>query len=578
MVGRQPVPAQGRDDGAGPGGASPPSPSVTTVLDLNLMTLAETLWRFSDRALRCCRPRQAYDRTLIAMAMQRHINSTSAACVGILIAILGGCDSACAQQGLNNLWMGGFDSEGPPPFGGIDFNFITGELDISYEQRDIDFYRTNTNITTAAGELLFSTNGAFVANALGDTMVNGSGLNPSWYTSQYPEGLLIPQGVLIIPKPEDPDIHYLLHVPIDVWATTGPLQLYYSVIDMSLESGLGAVVAKNQALFAEELNGGKLSAVRHANGRDWWVFTHKLNTDLYYRMLVTPTGPQVDGTQAVGPIHPPDAGQVCFSPQGDKFAYFYESLEVLPFDRCTGLFDEPILVTGEQLDYGCGVAFSPNGRFLYVSTVLDVYQFDTEADDIAASEVHIAQWDSTYSPFPPFAALFSNMQLAPDGKIYIGTGNSTQVLHVIHNPDEPGLACNMEQHGIDLERYFSNSLPNHPNYHLGPVDGSVCDSLGINVGIPTLSPEEGLGVRAYPNPSSGQFTLGYPAQPTAGVLEVRDLQGRLVHRAYLPPWSQVHRVELPGAAAGLSAAQAGMYHCTLRWGVHSANTRIIIEP
>ena len=122
-------------------------------------------------------------------------------------------------------------------------------------------------------------------------------------------------------------------------------------------------------------------------------------------------------------------------------------------------------ITGGQLDYGRGVAFSPNGRFLYVSTVLDVYQFDTEADDIAASEVHIAHWDSTYSPFPPFAALFSNMQLAPDGKIYIGTGNGTQVLHVIHNPDEPGLACNMAQHGIDLERYFSNSLPNHPNYH-----------------------------------------------------------------------------------------------------------------
>ena len=66
-------------------------------------------------------------------------------------------------------------------------------------------------------------------------------------------------------------------------------------------------------------------------------------------------------------------------------------------------------ITGGQLDYGRGVAFSPNGRFLYVSTDLDVYQFDTEADDIAASEVHIAQWDSTYSPFPPFAALFSNM-------------------------------------------------------------------------------------------------------------------------------------------------------------------------
>jgi hypothetical protein len=340
------------------------------------------------------------------------------------------------------------------------------------------------------------------------------------------------------------------------------------VIDMSLEDGLGAVVAKNQVLFSDELNGGKLSAVRHANGRDWWVFTHKLDSDIYYRILVTPNGISVDGTQAIGPVHPPDAGQVCFSPQGDKYAYLYESLEVLPFDRCTGLFDEPILVSGEQLDYGRGVAFSPSGRFLYVSTTLDVYQFDTEADDIAASQIQIAHWDSTYSPFPPFAALFSNMQLAPDGKIYIGTGNSTQVLHVIHNPDEPGLACNMEQHGIDLERYFSNSLPNHPNYHLGPVDGSECDSLGINTGVPEAVMQQALQV--YPNPSAGVFTVRYAAQPEAGVLEVRDLGGKLVLRERLPAWSQVHAVQLAGAA--------GMYQCTLRWGVQQATTRMIIQP
>ncbi|MBK6894734.1 MAG: hypothetical protein IPH00_16790 [Flavobacteriales bacterium] len=81
----------------------------------------------------------------------------------------------------------------------------------------------------------------------------------------------------------------------------------------------------------------------------------------------------------------------------------------------------------------------PNSRFLYVTSVLDVYQYDTEASDIAASMVHIAHWDSTYSPGPPFATVFDIAQLAPDGKIYIGTGNSTLRMHVINDPDEPGL-------------------------------------------------------------------------------------------------------------------------------------------
>jgi hypothetical protein len=54
------------------------------------------------------------------------------------------------------------------------------------------------------------------------------------------------------------------------------------------------------------------------------------------------------------------------------------------------------------------------------------------------------------------------------------------VLHVIHSPDEPGEACQYQQHGITLPTYNSKSIPNHPNYRLGPLDGSPCDTLGLD--------------------------------------------------------------------------------------------------
>jgi len=480
---------------------------------------------------------------------------------------------ASAQQGLSNLWLGGFDSDGPPPFGGVDLDFQSGSMVITTMSRAIGYRRTSSSITDESGNLLFSTNGAFVANALGDTMVNGSGLNPGWYVDQYPEGLAIPQGVLILPKPENPDIYYLFHTTLDVWATASAQHLYLSVIDMSQADGLGAVITKNQVLIADDLNSGKLSAVRHANGRDWWVFCHKLDTDIYYRLFVTPSGITVDGTQAIGAVREADAGQVCFSPDGSKFAYYWgdepgDDLDILSFDRCTGLFSDPISVQISDYDGGGGVAFSPNGRFVYVSSIFDVYQFDTDATDIGASVVHIAHWDSTYSPFPPFATLFDIAQLAPDGKINIGTGNSTDKLHVIHNPDQPGLACNIEQHGIDLPRYFSNSLPNHPNYHLGPVLGSVCDSLGMGMAemhapLPPVS--------ASPNPSTGVFTLTYGAQRTVGELQVLDAQGRVVLREKLPQWSTMRTIQLGGQPAG-------MYQCRLQWGSKSTSVRVILQP
>jgi len=509
-----------------------------------------------------------------AHAIKRHTNPRWTVRVALMLGVFALHTLAFAQAGLNNLWMGGFDSDGPPPFGGVDLNFMSGELEVSFFQRNIGFRRTAANITNTQGELLFSTNGAFVANASGDTMLNGAGLNPSWYTSQYPEGLSIPQAVLIVPKPEDPDIYYLLHSTIDDWVTTIGLYLYVSVIDMSEEGDLGAVVLKNQVLINDSFNYGKLSSVRHANGRDWWVYCHRSNSNSFHRLLVTPEGIDVEGVQSIGIVRTPDGGQTGFSPDGSKFVYYWgdDGLEVFDFDRCSGLFSDPRFTVVEEYANGTGAAFSPNGRFVYISTTFDVFQYDTEAPDLATSEVHIAHWDSTYSPFPPFAALFSNMQLAPDGKIYIGTGNGTDVLHVIHNPDEPGLACNLEQHGIQLERYFSNSLPNHPNYHLGPVDGSVCDSLGINVGVvPPLSLGEGPGVRAYPNPNNGAFMLSYAAQPIRGVLEVRNTAGQLVLREPLPQWSTVHHVELQAAP--------GMYHAQVRWGTVSTSTRLILaEP
>src|SRR5690606_13278633 len=204
---------------------------------------------------------------------------------------------------------------------------------------------------------------------------------------------------------------------------------------------------------------------------------------------------------------------------GSRFAYFYagpSGLEVFDFDRCTGLFSNPVYIPIVATGGACGVAFSPNSRFVYVSSSPYVYQIDASAADVSVRQVLVATGDVFFSPYPPFATRFDLAQLAPDGKVYIGTGNSTLHLHVIHNPDEPGLACNMEQHGVELPHFYVNSLPNHPNYHLGPVDGSVCDSLGINTGISGAQME--AGVRAWPNPGNGAFMLSYPANAAAGRL------------------------------------------------------------
>lgn len=483
--------------------------------------------------------------------------------------------SACGQSGLDNTWTGGYGDAGVL-WGGVVIYYPNGDQVITTADWPAEYNRTCATISDQGGSLLFSSNGVMLYNSLGDTMQNGAGLSPSWYTTELsgpPCGLALPQATLIIPKPGSANIYYLFHGTYDNPPGALAKYLYLSTIDMSLDGGLGAVVNKNQVLLDDDSLGiGKITAVKHANGRDWWVFCHQANSSLFYRFLVTPAGVLLDGTQAIGTLRTPDFGQVCFSPDGQRFAYysgFNEDLDLFDFDRCTGLLSNPVHVDIEDGNAIGGVAFAPNSRYLYVSSYYDVYQFDAEADDLTASMVTIAQWDSTYSPSPPFAALFDLAQMAPDGKVYISTGNSTLVLHVVNEPDSAGTACNMGQHAIALPHYIMNSLPNHPNYHLGPVDGSVCDSLGLNAGLnAALSGAEGY-LRAAPNPTQGQFMLSYLANPQVGWLEVRDLTGRIVKHERIPQWSTVHEVSLHGQAAGL-------YQCTLRWGMQAAGTRIIL--
>lgn len=505
--------------------------------------------------------------------MMRRMNTPRTLHAALLAFTTLSAPQAVAQS-RSNLWLGGFEDQSPPPWGGVDLGFTSESLSVAPATRVIDFFRTNANITDSEGNLQFSTNGAFLGNALGDTLLNGTGLNPSNYTSNYPEGLHISQACLILPKPEAPGIYFLIHNTVDLYTPGSPAQrLYLTTVDMNQNNGLGVAVSKNLVLLTDTLAAGRITAVRHANGRDWWVLCQQLASNVYHRLLVTPAGISEAQQQSIGEQRQYSGGQACFSPQGDRFACYRgnqgDDLDIFDFDRCTGLLSNPLRIVINDANIAGGLAFSPNGRYLYVSSVEHVYQFDTWASDIASSRVTIAVWDGFYSPSPPFATMFDIAQLAPDGKIYIATGNGTLHLHVINEPDLPGFNCGMVQHGVELPRYFMNSLPNHPNYHLGPVDGSVCDSLGIDSHV--REEEMAAALRVYPNPSSGVFSLGYAAQAQAGELALYNAAGQVVLRAHLPAWSTVHNVHLQ--------APPGMYHARLRWGNQRASTRIIItEP
>lgn len=419
------------------------------------------------------------------------------------------------DQKRDNLWLFGYESNPTNlDFGGTNINFSTSPPDIYYEYRPMNFSETNASICDGQGNLLFYTNGFYVANKNHQQMENGGGLSPGGFNQEYIEiGLIMPQGAMILPVPESDSLFMLFHATFDLIKTPntdgGNMTSYYSLIDMSENNGLGAVIEKNVVFNQDTLTYGKITAARHGNGRDWWILMNEYNTNRYYRWLLTPEGLQDMEQQAIGETVTNGLGQAVFSPDGTKYVNLNQTtftdtgthVAIYDFDRCTGLLSNDVHLFYQGALSG-GVAISPNSRFLYVSKYDTLFQFDFYANDIASSREIVGIYDGTQSPF---GSTFYLAQLAPDGKIYMNCPNGENVLHVIHNPDLKGDSCNFEQHGIDLPTYNSSSLPNFPNYRLGKLEGSPCDSI-----ISTVVGEGNIPIPdifAYPNPASSYLKI-----------------------------------------------------------------------
>jgi hypothetical protein len=87
-------------------------------------------------------------------------------------------------------------------------------------------------------------------------------------------------------------------------------------------------------------------------------------------------------------------------------------------------------------------------------------------------------YPSVYSSGNAFVNHFVFMNLAPDGKIY-GPGGNTTHMHRIEYPDEKWQESTVSQHAIETV-YNGNTIPNFPNFRLGPLDGSPADTLGLD--------------------------------------------------------------------------------------------------
>ncbi len=485
-------------------------------------------------------------------------------------------------QGLNHNYLLGYT--------GIDTNvtstrailgFTDTSMNIVPNSFAMKFRAAQSNISNSNGNLLMYTNGCYIADSTGGLMQNGDNLNPNSFTSNWCSiaGLPLPNSSVFLPFPGDTIKFYLMHLTSTDTNMFQSSELFYSVVDMTLNGGLGGVIQKNQIALQVPICP-TMGACKHANGRDWWIVVMSPTSDLIYKLLLTPAGLTYIGSEHTGlPMPNEFNGTIQFSPDGNKFAYNHRyligttghhQLRILDFDRCNGTFSNPRTLGFSSQVGGYCLSFSPNSKYIYFGTFQTLFQVNSDTSNILASMDTVALQDNYCYPTTSNCTDFWFAYLAANGKIYIGSGGTAIDMHYINQPDSDGVSCDMKLHALRLPCYIARFDVYHPNYYLGPEIGSVCDSLA-HVGIYELERVKSVSIK--PNPSrNGNFSISYLLpQNQNGMLTVHDLFGKLIYTMHLPQWSSLQEVQLKDV-------EDGVYVVTVESaGTKSSNRLVIVK-
>jgi hypothetical protein len=469
----------------------------------------------------------------------------------LLCILLVVCLVPVTAQKHDYIWPGGENINNPQITGGFLIDFNTLNPVVSSHPRELNLFHSCGSICDTSGNLMAYTNGCDIVSGINDEILdNGADINPGYVNEyqchstngvgSYTAGI---QSSVFLPLPDTVGMYYLFHKRIKY--SYNPFSvltdmLFYSVVDMNLNGGAGKVTSKNIPIMEDSLAAGMMTAVKHANGQDWWVLTPRNREDQIYTFLFTKDGIVDTTLQNIGFNLDQDGScQITFTPDGSKLVTCnpYAGLGIFDFDRSTGLLSNYQAIDikpyiWKWTDF-TGCAVSPNNRFVYVSSTLDLLQYDLSAPDISASRVNVGVYDGGQNPL---ATTFAQCHLAPDCKIYIQTGQQAKSMHVIHSPNEQGTGCNFEQQGLTLTNANRGSLPYFPHFRLGPLDnpGEPCTTVVSTTAPPTPLPEFSV----FPNPAVNYLRiLPNRLYKGEGVFRLYTGTGTLIREVFFDPLS-----------------------------------------
>jgi gliding motility-associated-like protein len=273
--------------------------------------------------------------------------------------------------------------------------------------------------------------------------------------------------------------------------------LYYHIVDMDLEGGLGAIEPANSNVGMGEGYTERL-AVASATNCNYWLITHRKNESNIEARLITANGissPVISNTSTRQGIA---IGQNKFSPDDRRMVAAIVSgfVELMDFDRSSGQFSNLIQLPVSPGSSPYSACFSPDGSKLYLAegkqgSFTDIYQFDLSVYQPSAISNSRMMVGSTSTSFSNQFSL-SDLQTGPDGVLYFSRGG-TNCMGSIPEPNKRPPDCGFNQNAFCFPQRSSICLPNAvrvggrlADFSLGK-DTSLCPGVSMTLRAPAIS-------------------------------------------------------------------------------------------
>lgn len=229
--------------------------------------------------------------------------------------------------------------------------------------------------------------------------------------------------VVICPKPNDPNKYYI------IYNTETASPLFYSVVDMDLNGGLGNVTNLNIPISTDWYAEG-LEIVRTPNTCEYWLLAYKYNIG-FVRFNISANGINNE-TLIYSFANPPGydgRGELDYynGKMGACFA-FSNTVFLANFDATEGTISNPIVLNDAAFNNApYGLEFSPDATKAYFSLWYS-----------ASLPKYLYQYDFVTNQYTSFNLAnnnFGQIEMGPDGKLYVIHDTSTGIT-VIDNANE----------------------------------------------------------------------------------------------------------------------------------------------